>query len=191
MALPIIGDILREVGATVRQVIPDPVKQREFDLKFAELADKADAREDELLQGQIEVNKEEAKSSNLFVAGWRPFIGWVCGGTLAYTWVGAPLLKFGFDVADKAVTLPALDPNTIYPIVLAMLGIGGMRTFEKLNGVATSVGGKVLTPVKPVPGPQPVQDATKGVKPTELDENVVPTVPAQRDVGGKRRWFGT
>jgi hypothetical protein len=176
--IPVLGDILREVGQTVRQVIPDPVKQREFDLKFAELADRADARDNELLQGQIEVNKTEAASANLFVAGWRPYIGWTGGVALGYTWIVAPLLKLGFDAAGIGVELPALDPNAIYPIILAMLGVGAMRTVEKLNGVATSVGGKVLTPVSKVPGPAPVQSTTPAVSPEEVEQ------PKQR-----KKWF--
>ena len=84
------GDLIREIGETVRQVIPNKEAQRNFDLKIAELADKAASRETELLKGQIDINKEEAKSLNVFVAGWRPFLGWTGGAALAYTWIVAP-----------------------------------------------------------------------------------------------------
>jgi len=141
------GDLIRELGATVRQVLPDPSAQHEFDLKVAELADKADARETELLKGQLEINKVEAGSSNLFVAGWRPFIGWTGGVALGYTWMISPLMKWVADMNGYVVPLPALDPNSIYPIIMALLGMGAMRTVEKVNGVATSVGGKVLQPL--------------------------------------------
>lgn len=147
MTLPILGDVIREVGATVRELIPDADKRLEVDYQLAELADKAEARENELLQGQIEVNKIEAGSSNLFVAGWRPFIGWVCGGSLAYTWMMAPIGKQIF----KLTELPIIDPSQIYPIVLAMLGVAGMRTYEKSKGVATSIGGKIHTPTPTQP----------------------------------------
>jgi len=143
MTIPFIGDLIREVGTTVREIIPDPDKRMEIEVKMAELADKADERENELLQGQIDINKIEASSSNLFVSGWRPFIGWVGGSALAYTWILSPLLKALF----KLTELPALQASEIYPIILALLGIGTMRTVEKMRGVATSLGGKVLPPL--------------------------------------------
>jgi hypothetical protein len=91
--IPILGDIIKEAGSIISEIIPDADKKMDIELKFAELADKADERESALLQGQIDVNKEEAKSANLFVAGWRPFIGWVCGAALAYTWIVSPLRR--------------------------------------------------------------------------------------------------
>jgi len=145
MNIPIFGDIVREVGNTVREFIPDADKRAEIEYKFAELADRADARETDLLQGQLEINKEEAKHSNIFVAGWRPFIGWTSGVALAYTWIAAPFLQWFMQFFfDKLIGLPALSPESIFPIVLAMLGIAGMRTYEKKEGIATSMGGKVL-----------------------------------------------
>lgn len=142
MSIPILGDIIKEVGATIREVIPDPDKRRELEIKLAEL--------DQASQlAQIEVNKVEAGSANLFVAGWRPFIGWVCGAALAYTWIVAPLLQWGISLSGRAVALPALDPDSIFPVVTAMLGLGVMRSFEKSKGVATSVRGRVLTPQLP------------------------------------------
>ena len=141
----IFGDVIREIGNTVREFIPDADKRAEVELKFAELADRADQRETDLLLGQIEINKEEAKHSNIFVAGWRPFIGWTSGFALAYTWMVAPLLQwlaqFFF---EKAILLPALSPESIFPIVFAMLGIAGLRTYEKSQGIATSMGGQIL-----------------------------------------------
>lgn len=135
-------DLINEIGATVRQVLPNPEAQRDFDLKIMELAAKAEEQETQLALGQIEINKIEAGSSNLFVAGWRPFIGWTGGVALGYTWILSPLIKaiFGLD------ELPALDADAIWPIIAAMLGLGTMRSFEKSRGVATSVNGAVLAP---------------------------------------------
>lgn len=161
MTIPIWGDVVKELGGVVREFIPDADKKLELDFKIKELADKADARETELLVGQIETNKEEAKNSNIFVAGWRPFLGWVGGVALAHTWIVAPMLKWVFDLNGIHVPIPALPAESIYPIVLAMLGIGTQRTVEKLNGVATSIGGKVLKRIESVPADQSVvvQDA--------------------------------
>jgi len=135
-------DLINQIGQAVRQVLPNPEAQREFDLKIMELAAKAEEQETQLALGQIEINKIEAGSANLFVAGWRPFIGWTGGVALGYTWMVSPLLKAIFSLDE----LPALDADAIWPIIAAMLGLGTMRSFEKSRGVATSVNGAVLTP---------------------------------------------
>jgi holin (3TMs family) len=145
--IPIIGDAIRAVAGIVSEVIPDADKRDQIKVEMAKLADQADAREFELMKGQIEVNKEEAKNANLFVAGWRPAIGWIGGAALAWTWILAPFIKFGFDATGHPdLPMPALSPDAIYPIIFGMLGIGAMRTVEKMSGVATSVNGAVLIP---------------------------------------------
>jgi len=141
MTIPILGDVIREVGATVRELVPDADKRMDIDLKFAELADKADERNAELLSGQIEVNKIEAASGNIFVAGWRPAIGWVGASALGYTWIIAPIAKSVFRLTE----LPAVPTDQILPVVLAMLGVAGMRTYEKVAGVATGSLGRPPT----------------------------------------------
>lgn len=86
---------------------------------------------------QNEVNKMEAQSSNLFVAGWRPFVGWVCGIGLALTAfrpiLDVILVKFGFG------HIPPMDTTELNTILMGMLGMGGMRTAEKINWVKDSV----------------------------------------------------
>jgi hypothetical protein len=135
-------DLINQIGQAVRQVLPNPEAQRQFDLQIMELAAKAEEQETQLISGQIETNKIEAAHSNLFVAGWRPFIGWTGGLALGYTWILSPLLKMVFQLEE----LPALAPDEIYPIIIGMLGLGTMRTIEKMRGVATSVNGVVLQP---------------------------------------------
>jgi hypothetical protein len=149
MALPW-TDIINQIGGAIRQVLPDPRAQAEFDLKWGELAAQAEARENDLARAQIEVNKTEATHANLFVAGWRPAIGWVGAISLAYSFIARPLLEQvgGFD-------MPNLDLGELITIVGAMLGIGAMRTTEKLNGVATSVNGRVLRNERPANPPVP------------------------------------
>jgi hypothetical protein len=134
--IPVLGDIIKQVGEIVSKVVPDADKKMDIELEFAKLADQADQRENALIAAQIDVNKTEAQSSNLFVAGWRPFIGWTGGVALGWTWIVAPLLQWGFSIFDVKVGMPALDPDAIYPIIMAMLGLGTMRTIEKVNGVA-------------------------------------------------------
>ena len=86
-------------------------------------------------QGQVEMNKIEAANTHLFVAGWRPFIGWVCGVALAYTYILSPFLAWLLLRYSPATPLPALATDNLFELVLAMLGLGGLRTFEKVKGV--------------------------------------------------------
>jgi hypothetical protein len=86
---------------------------------------------------QMAINREEARSRNIFVAGWRPFIGWTCGISLAWTYVGVPVLQFALAQTDQLhVVLPTLDMSEMMPVLLGMLGLGGLRTFEKFKGVS-------------------------------------------------------
>lgn len=85
---------------------------------------------------QLEVNKAEAASGSVFVAGWRPFIGWVCGVIFGYNFLLQPLAifimaYFGHPIPD----LPALDSSEVMTVLLGMLGLGGLRTVEKVKGV--------------------------------------------------------
>ena len=86
----------------------------------------------QLVQGQLEINKVEAASPSVFVSGWRPFIGWVCGAACAWNWVGLPLLR---------MYVPDLTPANLtemMPVLMGLLGLGALRTVEKINGVAST-----------------------------------------------------
>lgn len=86
---------------------------------------------------QLEVNKVEAASSSLLVAGWRPFIGWVCGISLAYAALIEPILRFVAMVAFKyAGAFPVIDTDITLQVLLGLLGLGAMRSFEKKAGIA-------------------------------------------------------
>ena len=86
---------------------------------------------------QIEVNKVEAASSSLFVAGWRPFVGWSCGSAYAYTFVVQPFLLFiltAVGVHVDIAQLPVLDMGEMGVVLFGMLGLGAMRSYEKVKG---------------------------------------------------------
>ena len=85
---------------------------------------------------QIEVNKAEAAHKSIFVAGWRPFVGWVCGVALSYHFILAPLLQFGFALGGIEQELPEFDFSQLSTVLMGMLGLGGLRTFEKMKGVS-------------------------------------------------------
>lgn len=93
-----------------------------------------------LVQGQLEINKEEARHTSIFVAGWRPAIGWICGSALAWNFVIQPLLLWGAwmfpEIAPDISTAPKLDTDELMTVLLGMLGLGGLRTYEKRLGVA-------------------------------------------------------
>lgn len=89
-----------------------------------------------LIQAQTDINKVEAGNPSVFVSGWRPAIGWVCGAGCAWNWVGLPIAKAAMLIAGHAIDLAPADVSEMMPLLLGMLGIGGFRTLEKINGVA-------------------------------------------------------
>lgn len=102
-----------------------------------EIATMAQRHAQEQILSQLEVNKTEATHRSIWVAGWRPMIGWTCGVALAWHFVLAPVMLFA--AAWAGVTLPALpsfDMDSLMTVLLGMLGLGGLRTFEKSKGLA-------------------------------------------------------
>jgi len=85
-------------------------------------------------QGQMDTNKVEAANPSLFVSGWRPFVGWVCGSACAWNWIGLPVAKFGAELFGKTLVLQSADVSQILPLLLGMLGMGALRTYEKVQG---------------------------------------------------------
>ncbi len=129
--MPIFAALLPIVNGWLERLFPDPAERQKQLQSLIDAAQAADA-------AQVEVNKIEAANSSLFVSGWRPFIGWVCGAAFAYQFVVAPLgLWIGFVVGHPIPAPPKLD-DTLWQLVFAMLGMGGLRTFEKLRGVAAN-----------------------------------------------------
>ena len=84
---------------------------------------------------QIEVNKEEAKHRTVFVAGWRPFTGWVCATALAYHFILEPVIVFGLALYNIQLTLPQFDMASLLTVLMGMLGLGGLRTYERKQGL--------------------------------------------------------
>ena len=101
-----------------------------------EIATMAERAAHEAAMAQVEVNKAEAQHRSIFVAGWRPFIGWTCGVALAYHFVLAPLIVFGVAWYGAEIPeIPTFDMDSLMTVLLGMLGLGGMRTFEKAKGL--------------------------------------------------------
>ena len=128
-----------DVGKSlIEKIWPDPVKQSQEIRKLKELHQKGDLAvlnaEVQLLLGQINVNAAEANHKSIFVAGWRPFVGWVCGFGLLYASVIEPLMRFIATVNGYTGTFPILDTTITMQVLLGMLGLGMMRTKEKEKG---------------------------------------------------------
>jgi hypothetical protein len=101
-----------------------------------EIATMAERHAQELAKGQLDINKEEAKHRSIFVSGWRPSVGWVCSIAMAYHFVLQPLIVFGVTIAGVAIPeLPKFDMNSLMTVLMGMLGLGGLRTFEKTKGL--------------------------------------------------------
>ncbi len=121
---------LFEVGSKVLdRVLPDPAQQAAAKLELLKLQQNGELAQ---ITGQMEINKVEAASSSLFVSGWRPSIGWICGAGFAVQFVIGPLAEWGAALAGHPVKFPQMDTGTMMPLLLGMLGLGGMRTAEKL-----------------------------------------------------------
>ena len=124
---------LEIAGKIIDRVWPDHTQQ---DAAKLDLLKSQIANEFALQAAQISTNTAEAQSQSLFVAGWRPAIGWICSAALAYQYLVRPLLAWTMSVIGHPVPpMPGLDQN-LWELMLGMLGIGGLRTFEKVKGVA-------------------------------------------------------
>ena len=137
MGIPIIGDIIDAAKDIVSEVVVDKDKKIEANIRLKELEDKYLERLHEEVIAQTEVNKVEAAHSNVFVAGWRPFVGWVGGVGLAYSAIVQPLLNWGSRVWGYTGQLPALDDTALITILGVMLGVGIMRSYDRAKGTAT------------------------------------------------------
>jgi|TARA_R110000751_G_scaffold70458_6_gene142954 hypothetical protein len=101
-----------------------------------EIATMGERHAQESLLAQLEINKAEAASGSLFKGGWRPFVGWICGFALLYHFILSPLIIFIVTISGVVIPpLPEFDMGSLMTVLLGMLGIGGLRTFEKQKGL--------------------------------------------------------
>ena len=125
--------LLIEIGAKLLdKIIPDKDARAKAQ---EELLKTANDQEFQLALAQIEVNKEEAKSESLFKSGWRPAIGWTCTLGLIYNFVLYPFLLWLVAVTGSSILPPPLVSDILMELVFALLGLGGLRTYEKVKGI--------------------------------------------------------
>lgn len=118
-------------GKLIDHFFPDPAKKAEAQLELLKLAQEGDLT---VAAQQSDVNKAEAATGSLFIAGWRPFVGWTCGLGLGVQFVFGPIAEWISSLAGHPVKVPTLETGTITTLLIGMLGLGGMRTLEKLQG---------------------------------------------------------
>ena len=121
-----IGSIADLANTVIGKIWPDKTEAEKQQLAAAVM----------VIQGQIDINKAEAASPSVFVSGWRPFIGWVCGSACAWNWIGLPIAKAGLLLAGITISISPADISEMLPILMGMLGLGGLRTIEKIKGAA-------------------------------------------------------
>lgn len=132
MSIPILGDVIDAVKDIIGEVVVDKDKRNEINLEITKIGDAAEQRLHEQMIAQAEINKVEAASGSLFVAGWRPFVGWVSGVGLATQAIVLPV------IAQFTGVTVDIDTQLLVLTLGGMLGIGGMRTYEKVKGVSTN-----------------------------------------------------
>ncbi|HUY03302.1 MAG TPA: holin family protein [Rhodocyclaceae bacterium] len=132
MSLTGIGEIANLASNIANKFFPDK-SQEEKDALALQIQQMTLASQER--QGQAEVNKAEASNTSIFVAGWRPFVGWVCGSAFAWTFILAPMVSYATAIAGHPVALPALDLSQLSPVLMGMLGLSISRTVEKVNGI--------------------------------------------------------
>jgi len=126
--MPVLAALM-PLFSKILDFIPDPAQRAQ---QLQELVTALQAWDEQ----QSVTNQKEAESNDLFVAGWRPAIGWCCALALFYQYIITPFATWGFAVAHLAVpALPKLD-DTLWQLMFGMLGMGGLRTFEKIKGVS-------------------------------------------------------
>ena len=128
LLIPVLGNVLDKI-------FPDKTKADEAKARLIELQMNGELQQ---IMGQLEINKEEARSSSPFVAGARPFILWTCGVAFAYASILEPIARFVAQVGfGYDGTFPSIDTNLTMQVLMGMLGLGALRSWDKKNGVAS------------------------------------------------------
>jgi len=127
------------LSGIVKRILPEKISELDAAKMNQEITMALIRGEFEPMIAQARINEQEAASDNIFVSGWRPFVGWVCGSALAWQFIGLPLSQFFIALFEiKMASLPVFDYAQLSPILLGMLGLGAMRSYEKVKAESTS-----------------------------------------------------
>ena len=131
--MSLISSLIGPVSGLLDKVIED--KDQKAKLAH-EIATMSDTYAQQSLLAQLEINKAEAESGSLFKGGWRPFVGWICGVALLYHFILTPLILFVVGLSGATIPpLPEFDMSSLMTVLMGMLGLGGLRTYEKQKGL--------------------------------------------------------
>jgi len=133
MALDPLTAILDIGSKVIDRVWPDPSQAAAAKLELFKLQQSGELQQ---IMGQLDINKTEAANASVFVSGWRPFIGWTCGAACAWNWVGISVAKVVAAFFQYSIVLTPADLSEMLPVLMGMLGLGVLRTAEKIKGVA-------------------------------------------------------
>jgi hypothetical protein len=120
-------------GKVIDRIWPDPAQAAQAKFELFKLQQSGDLA---AMAGQMKINEVEAAHASVFVSGWRPFIGWVCGVACAWNWIGMSIAQTVANLAGNPIVLQSASIQEMLPVLLGMLGLGAYRTFEKVKGVA-------------------------------------------------------
>lgn len=123
------GGGIKAIGNIVDEVFTSEDERNQAKISIQ----KIEAR---LKEKQMDINKVEAGHRSIFIAGWRPALGWISALSVGYVYLFQPFIVMGLKIAGSDVELPSLDLSQLMPLILGMLGLGGLRTIEKAKGVA-------------------------------------------------------
>ena len=130
----ILGPVMEVVGKAVDKLVPDIAGREKIKLEMMQEMQRMDFA---AIEGQLKINFAEAQHASIFVAGWRPFIGWTCGSAFAWQFVIQPFFTWGMLVVGKELPpVPVLDIGPLLTVLGGMLGLGALRTVEKVKEVA-------------------------------------------------------
>ena len=121
-----IGTLVKDIRSAITGE-PSPEKIAEINIKLVELENLG-------MQAQSRINEVEAANTNVFVSGWRPFIGWICGFGLGTKFIFIPIGVWVCGLLDIKPIVPEIETGELMTLILGMLGLGGLRTFEKFTG---------------------------------------------------------
>ena len=121
-----LGAISDLAGTVINKIWPDKSEIEKQQLAAAVM----------VVQGQLDINNVEASNPSVFVSGWRPALGWICGAACAWNWIGLPIFKVALAFTAYKIEVSPANMTEMMPILMGMLGLGGLRTLEKINNVA-------------------------------------------------------
>lgn len=131
--MKLLGELIGPVTGLISEFVEDKDKSKALAHEIATMAEK---HANDIAKAQIEVNKVEAASSSLWVSGWRPAVGWVCVMGMAGNFMVIPFANFVLALLDIDVNISLVPLDTMMPVLMGMLGLGAMRSFEKTKGVS-------------------------------------------------------